>query len=129
MRDGKRVQMPHSCYHVETILHPNSSYITTKLYGTCGCNTHFSFNTWPYRRNRFCLRNVDIGSMSASLQMSSFVTWSFVVLHLATLAFLFQRCAVLLLYLLLKCPAFRPVCDCSFYYGFVDVIFDLHMDQ
>ena len=28
------VQMPHSCYHVETIRHPNSSYVTTKLYGT-----------------------------------------------------------------------------------------------
>ena len=23
MRDGKLVQMPHSCYHVETIRHPN----------------------------------------------------------------------------------------------------------
>ena len=33
MRDGKLVQMPHSCYHVETIRHPNSSYVTTKLYG------------------------------------------------------------------------------------------------
>ena len=32
MRDGKLVQMPHSCYHVETIRHPNSSYLTTKLY-------------------------------------------------------------------------------------------------
>ena len=32
MRDGKLVQMPHSCYHVETICHPNSSYVTTKLY-------------------------------------------------------------------------------------------------
>ena len=25
MRDGKLVQMPHSCLHVETIRHPNSS--------------------------------------------------------------------------------------------------------
>ena len=24
MRDGKFVQMSHSCYHVETIRHPNS---------------------------------------------------------------------------------------------------------
>ena len=24
MRDGELVQMPHSCYHVETIRHPNS---------------------------------------------------------------------------------------------------------
>ena len=44
-RDGKLVQMPHSCYHVETIRHPNSSYVTTKLYGTstCGCNNNTIF--------------------------------------------------------------------------------------
>ena len=46
MRDGKLVQMPHSCYHVETIRHPNSSYATTKLYGTstCGCNNNTNFS-------------------------------------------------------------------------------------
>ncbi len=45
MRDGKLVQMPHSCYHIETIRHPNSSYVTTKLYGTstCGCNNNTIF--------------------------------------------------------------------------------------
>ena len=46
MRDGKIVQMPNSCHHVETIRHSNSSPVTTKLYGTstCGCtnNTIFS---------------------------------------------------------------------------------------
>ena len=44
-RDGKLVQMPHSCHHVETIRHPNSSYVTTKLYGTstCGCNNNTIF--------------------------------------------------------------------------------------
>ena len=38
--------MPHSCYHVETIRHPNSSYVTTKLYGTstCGCNNNTNFS-------------------------------------------------------------------------------------
>ena len=46
MRDGKLVQMPHSCHHVETIRHPNSSYVTTKLYGTstCGCNNNMIFS-------------------------------------------------------------------------------------
>ena len=46
MRDGKLVQMPHSCYHAETICHPNSSYVTTKLYGTstCGCNNNTIFS-------------------------------------------------------------------------------------
>ena len=40
MRDGKLLQMPQSYHHVETIRHPNSSYLTTKLDGTstCGCN-------------------------------------------------------------------------------------------
>ena len=46
MRDGKLVQMPHSCYHLETIRHPNSSYVTTKLYGTStsGCNNNTFFS-------------------------------------------------------------------------------------
>ena len=46
MRDGKFVQMPHFCHHVETIRHPNSSYVTTKLYGTstCGCNNYAIFS-------------------------------------------------------------------------------------
>ncbi len=45
MRYGKLVQMPHYCYHVETIRHPNSSYVTTKLYGTStrGCNNNTIF--------------------------------------------------------------------------------------
>ena len=46
MGDGKLLQMPHSCHHVETIRHPNSSYVTTKLYGTstCGCNNNTLFS-------------------------------------------------------------------------------------
>ncbi len=46
VRDGKLVQMPHSSHHVETIRHPNSSYVTTKLYGTstCGCNNDTIFS-------------------------------------------------------------------------------------
>ena len=45
MRDGKLLQMPH-CHHVETIRHPNSSYVTTKLYGTstCACNNNTIFS-------------------------------------------------------------------------------------
>ena len=34
MRDGKLLQMLHSCHHVETIRHPNSCYVTTKVYRT-----------------------------------------------------------------------------------------------
>ena len=50
MRDGKLLQMPHSCYHVDTIRHPNSSYVTTKLYGTsrCGCNNNTIFSKKSY---------------------------------------------------------------------------------
>ena len=38
----------HSCHHVDTILHPNSSYVTTKLYGTstCGWNNNTIFSEW-----------------------------------------------------------------------------------
>ena len=37
--------MSHSCYRVETICHPNISYVTTQLYGTstCGCNNNTIF--------------------------------------------------------------------------------------
>ncbi len=46
MSDGKLVQMPHSCLRLETIRHPNSSYVTTKLYGksTRGCNNNTIFS-------------------------------------------------------------------------------------
>ena len=36
-RDGKLIKMQHSCYHVDIIRHPNSSYVTTKLYRTSTC--------------------------------------------------------------------------------------------
>ena len=46
MRDGKLAQMPHSCYHVKTIRHPTSNYVTTKLYetSTCRCNNNTIFS-------------------------------------------------------------------------------------
>ena len=46
MTDGKLVQMPHSCYHVKTNRHSNSSYLKTILYGTstCGCNNNTIFS-------------------------------------------------------------------------------------
>ena len=39
-RDGELIQRQYFCYHANTICHPNSSYVTTKLYETsaCGCN-------------------------------------------------------------------------------------------
>ena len=39
-------------------------------------------NTWPCHLSRLFLRKVFIGSMSASLQMSSFLMWYFLVLPL-----------------------------------------------
>ena len=57
VRDGKLVQMPHSCHHVETIRHPNSSYVTTKLYGasTCGCNNNTIFSKKATFSDRRCM--------------------------------------------------------------------------
>ena len=62
-RYGELVEMQHSCHHVDTIRHPNSSYVTTKLYGTttCGCNnntifserTSYTFPTFDVRRARW----------------------------------------------------------------------------
>ena len=49
--------MQYSCHHIDTIRHPNSSYVTTKLYGTstCGSNNNTIFSerhifTFSYRR-------------------------------------------------------------------------------
>ena len=44
-RDGEVIQMQHFCHQGETICHPNSSYVITKLYGTstCGCNDNTIF--------------------------------------------------------------------------------------
>ena len=48
-RDGELIEMQHSCLHVDIIRHPNSSYVTTKLYGTstCGCNNNTIFSEGP----------------------------------------------------------------------------------
>ena len=45
-RDGELIKIQHSCHHVDIIRHPNSSYVTTKLYGTstCGCNNNTIFS-------------------------------------------------------------------------------------
>ena len=32
VRDGELIKMQHSCHHIDIIHHPNSSYVTTKLY-------------------------------------------------------------------------------------------------
>ena len=42
--------MPHSSHHAETIRHRNSSYVTTKLYGTstCGSNINTIFSKKSY---------------------------------------------------------------------------------
>ena len=58
MRYGKLVQMPHSCYHVETIRHPNSSYVTTKLYGSSTCG--FNNNTIFLKRAILAFLTVDV---------------------------------------------------------------------
>ena len=34
VRDGEVIQRHHFCHHGDTICHPKSSYVTTKLYGT-----------------------------------------------------------------------------------------------
>ena len=39
-RDGEVIQMQHFCHHGDTLCHPKSGFVTTKLHGTstCGCN-------------------------------------------------------------------------------------------
>ena len=44
--DGEVIQMQHFCHHGDTICHPKSGYVTTKLHGTstCGCNNNAKFS-------------------------------------------------------------------------------------
>ena len=45
-RDGEVIQMQNFCHHGDTLCHPKSGYVTTKLHGTsaCGCNNNAMFS-------------------------------------------------------------------------------------
>ena len=45
-RDGEVIQMQHFYHHGDTLCHPKSGYVTTKLHGTstCGCNNNAMFS-------------------------------------------------------------------------------------
>ena len=45
-RDGEVLQGQHLCHHGDTICHPKSCCVTTKLHGTstCGCNNNAIFS-------------------------------------------------------------------------------------
>ena len=45
-RDGEVIKRQHFCYQGDTICHPKSGYVTTKLHGrsTCGCNNNAMFS-------------------------------------------------------------------------------------
>ena len=45
-RDSEVMQRQHFCHHGDTICHPKSGYVTTKLHGTstCGCNSNAMFS-------------------------------------------------------------------------------------
>ena len=48
-RDGEVKQRQNFHYHVDTICHPKSGYVTTKLHGTsiCRCNNNAIFSDRP----------------------------------------------------------------------------------
>ena len=45
-KDGELIQMQHFVHHGDTLCHPKSGYVTTKLHGTstCGCNNSAMFS-------------------------------------------------------------------------------------
>ncbi len=51
-RDGELIQTQSFCHHSDTICHPNSSYVTTKLYETSasGCNNNTIFQNDLFSR-------------------------------------------------------------------------------
>ena len=56
-RDGEVKQRQHFCHHGDTICHPKSGYVTTKLHGTstCRCNNNVIFFRQSYFQVLFCL--------------------------------------------------------------------------
>ena len=54
-RYGELIQTQYFCHHADPICHPNSSYVTTKLYETsaCGCNNNTIFWAIQVLRNAF----------------------------------------------------------------------------
>ena len=50
--DGEVIQRQHFCHHGDTICHPKSGYVTTKLHGTstCGCNNNAMFQAELFSR-------------------------------------------------------------------------------
>ena len=51
-RDGELIQTQYFCHHVDTICHPNSSSVSTKLYETSafGCNNNTIFQNELFLR-------------------------------------------------------------------------------
>ena len=51
-RDGELMQTQYFRHHGDTICHPNSSYVTTKLYemSACGCNNNTIFQNEIFSR-------------------------------------------------------------------------------
>ena len=51
-RDGEVIQMQLFCHHGDTLCHPKSGYVTTKLHGTstCGCNNNAIFQAELFLR-------------------------------------------------------------------------------
>ena len=51
-KDGELTQTQYFCHHADTIYHPNSSYVTTKLYETsaCVCNNNIIFQNELFSR-------------------------------------------------------------------------------
>ena len=49
-RDGEVIQIQYFCHHGDTLCHPKSGYVTTKLHVTsmCGCNNNAMFSGGSY---------------------------------------------------------------------------------
>ena len=61
-RDGKVVQRQHFCHDGDTICHPKSGYVTTKLHGTstCGCNNNAIFSDTSIGQHDVHVNDVDV---------------------------------------------------------------------
>ena len=68
-RDGEVIQRQHFCHHWDTICHPKSGYVTTKLHGTSTCGFN-SFTLKALPRQWVALETANLQSLRSRMLTS-----------------------------------------------------------
>ena len=105
-RDGELIQTQDFCHHADTIWHPNSSYVATKLYETlaCGCNNNTIFQNELFLR---FLPSTYVAWQRRSLSDAAKVArwWHRLIHHFSCLKFRFWVTTMSNITIILSCGA------------------------